>query len=78
MPFFVKNSREDKRYEDALQFPDRTACKTVKEYDERVTAYWKAIDRYQGLATAFHEGIMERRNRKPSRGKADPDAKAEE
>jgi len=74
----AKKRPDEKHGHGLLQFPDRTAYRTVAEYNANVKAYWKTIDMYRDLATEFHREIMGTRNRGPFRGKEKSDAKLEE
>ena len=70
----AKNKPEEKGQETSLRFPDRTACNTEAEYNADVKAYWKAIEGYRGLATAFHKQIMGSPKRAPCQSKKDSDS----
>jgi len=71
----AENSRRAKKAANGLQLPDRTAFKSVAEYNANVTAYWKTIDRYRGLATELHRQIMDGAKREAGEGKEDHDPK---
>lgn len=57
----AKKARKEGPTQNDLDFPSREKVASGREYDEKVTRYWEAIDFYRAMAVDLHEKLVGRK-----------------